>query len=63
MSKDVKIKWATIRVPETIVVDGRKYPRTQRNLDVVREWEKTKDDATLDKLSDIVLDFGLGEDK
>lgn len=57
MSKDIKIKYVLVRTPETIVVDGVKYPRTQRNLDVVNEYELSQDESVLDKLSTAVIEF------
>lgn len=56
-TKDIQITWVTIRVPETIKVDGITYPRHQRNLDVVAEYEATKDETVLDKLVNFSLDL------
>lgn len=57
MSKDIQIEYVTVRTPKTIVVDGVKYPRTQWNLNVVAEYEKTGDETVLDKLKDFALDI------
>ena len=55
--KDVKIKYITIKVPEEIKVDGKIYPNHQQNWNVIKEYEETKDDAILDRLIDVSLEF------
>lgn len=55
--KKVEIEYVLVRTPKCIVVDGKEYPNTQRNHDIVAEYNKTLDDTVLDKLSDIVLVF------
>lgn len=57
MSKKIKIDYKTYRIPAKIVVDGIDYPINQRNLDVVAEYEKTKDEAVLDKLINFSIVF------
>jgi len=57
MSKDIQIKYTLIRVPETITVDGVTYPRNQRNLDVVAEYEASQDENVLDKLVNFSIVF------
>lgn len=57
MSKDIQIKYKLIRVPETITVDGVAYPRNQRNLDVVAEYEATQDETVLNKLVNFSISF------
>lgn len=55
--KAVKVEYTNVRVPTSIVVDGISYPITGRNVDIVREYIKTKDDLVLDKLSEAVISF------
>lgn len=57
MSKQVNITYVLVKMPDHIEVDGVTYPRTQRNVDVVREYWETNDDSVLDRLSNIVLEF------
>lgn len=57
MAKDVNIEYTTIQVPTTIEVDGITYPLHQRNLEVVREYEASKDEKVLDKLVDFSFQF------
>ena len=57
MAKDIQIKYKIIRVPETITVDGITYPRNQRNLDIIDEYERTQDETTLDKLVNFSIEF------
>lgn len=61
MAKQVDIKYVAVQTPITIVVDGVEYPITGRNIDIVREYEQTKNESVLDNLSTMVLSFG--EDK
>jgi hypothetical protein len=57
VSKVIDIEYVLIRVPKTITVDGFTYPRNQRNLDVVAEYEKTQDESVLDRLVNFSLDI------
>ena len=55
--KEIKIEYATVYVPARIEIDGIVYPRHQWNFNVIKEYEKTKDEKVLDKLKDFSLDF------
>lgn len=55
--KDIQIEWVTIRTAKTIKVDGKVYPRNQRNLDVAREYDLTQDESVLNRLVDFSLDL------
>lgn len=57
MSKNINITGELIRIPKKIVVDGKNYPRTQHNINVVTEYWKTDDEKVLDRLSLAVLSF------
>ncbi len=57
MGKDIQIEYTTVTVPKTITVDGVTYPRNQRNLDVVAEYEVSKDESVLDKLVNFSFEF------
>lgn len=57
MSKDVNIEYKQYRLPYKIVVDGVEYPNTQRNWDVIAEYNQTKDETILDKLSNVSIEF------
>lgn len=52
MSKQVNIEYVAVQTPTVIEVDGKKYPIHRRNMEVIREYETTKDEAVLDKLVD-----------
>ena len=58
MSKDIQISDVLVRTPNVIQVDGVIYPRNQYNVNVVREYWETDDEAVLDKLTTVSLDFG-----
>jgi hypothetical protein len=57
MSKQIDINHILIKQPIRISVDGVDYPITRLNIDVVREYWETDDEAVLDKLSEIVIVF------
>lgn len=57
MNKDIQITYKRYRLPFKIVVDGIKYPNTQHNWDVIAEYNQTKDEKVLDKLSGAVMQF------
>lgn len=57
MSKTVNISYIIVKMPDKIEVDGVLYPRTQWNVNVVREYWDTGDEKILDKLSNVVLDL------
>jgi hypothetical protein len=57
MSKDIQIEYKQYRLPFKIVIDGVEYPNNQRNWDVIAEYEKTKDEAVLDKLVNLSIVF------
>lgn len=44
------------RKENKIEIDGNKYPPTQHNLDVWREYQQTQKEQVLDKLSKVVLE-------
>jgi hypothetical protein len=55
MSNDIDINHTFVKTPVRITVGGKKYPITQFNIDVVREYWDTHDPKVLDKLNDFVL--------
>lgn len=57
-NKNIDIKVALVRTPVKITVDGKTYPNTQWNYNVVREYWKTDDPKVLDNLKDFSLDLG-----
>jgi hypothetical protein len=57
MGKDIQIEYKQYRLPYKIVVDGVEYPNNQRNWDVIAEYNKTKDETVLDKLTKISIQF------
>jgi len=58
MSKDIQISEVLVRTPNVIQVDGVIYPRNQYNVNVVRKYWDTGDEAVLDKLTTVSLDLG-----
>lgn len=50
MAKNVQIEYRTVQIPSKIEVDGESYPISQRNVDVIREYESSKDEQVLEKL-------------
>ena len=57
MSKDIQISEVMVRMPNVIQVDGVIYPRTQFNVNIVRQYWETNDESVLDKLSEVQLVF------
>lgn len=57
MSKDVQIEYKQYRLPFKIVIDGVEYPNTQRNWDVIAEYNKDYDEKVLSKLTKAVIEF------
>jgi hypothetical protein len=55
MTEDIDIGHTFVKIPVRITVGGKKYPITQFNIDIVREYWDTKDPKVLDKLNDFVL--------
>lgn len=51
MSKDIQIEYKHYRLPAKIVIDDVEYPNTQHNWNVIAEYENTKDENVLDKLT------------
>lgn len=57
MSKDIQIEYKQYTLPFKIVVDGVTYPNTQRNWDVIAEYNKSGDESVLSKLHTAVLEW------
>lgn len=57
VSKDIQIEYKQYTLPFKIVVEGVHYPNTQRNWDVIAEYNNSLDEKILDKLSNAVLEF------
>lgn len=57
MSKQIDINHTFIKTPVRISIDGKNYPITKWNIDVVNEYWETGDEAVLDKLKDFALVF------
>ena len=55
--KKVEIKWEERTVPKEIKVDGKIYPNHNHNWNVLKEYLENKDEAVLDRLIDISLEF------
>lgn len=55
MGKDIKIDYKHYQLPYKIVVDGVEYPNHPWNLDIIAEYEATKDETVLDKLTKVSL--------
>ncbi len=55
MPKKVNIEYVSVQTPIVIEIDGKKYPLHRHNMEVVREYEATKDESVLDKLVDFSL--------
>lgn len=55
--KDIKIKKQQIEVVTEIIVDGKEYPITEWNRNVISDFEQTKDEKELEKLKDFTLVF------
>lgn len=53
----IEIEYKTIKVPTVIKVDGIIYPNHQRNWDIIKEYNETKDESVLKKLVDFSLDL------
>lgn len=45
----------------TFEIDGEHYPPTRHNLEVWREYQRTKNEDVLKRLSTVVLDLEVGE--
>jgi hypothetical protein len=54
----IKIETQTIVLPKLIEVDGKKYPITPYNVQVVMKYWETKNEDELKNLKDISLDLG-----
>jgi hypothetical protein len=54
---EINIETRTIEVPIKIEIKGKKFPITERNINVVREYWTTKDVRVLGKLIDISLEL------
>lgn len=54
---EIKIEHGIQYVPTRIEIDGKVYPRHQWNINVIREYEETKDESVLGKLKDFALEF------
>lgn len=57
MGKDIQIEYKWYTLPFKIVIDGVTYPNTQRNWDVIAEYNNTMDEEVLGKLSNVVIEF------
>jgi hypothetical protein len=55
MSKQIDINHTFVKIPVRITVDGVTYPRNQHNINVVKEYWETGDEAVLDKLVDFSI--------
>ena len=44
------------------VLDGKEWPMTEHNAEVLKEYHQSLDESVLKKLSGVILDFGE-EDK
>jgi hypothetical protein len=53
----IDIKKKMVEVIYEIWVNGKKYPLHQRNIEVAKEYEKTKDVSVLEKLVSFSLEF------
>lgn len=51
----INIKKRTVEIPVKIEIDGKNYPITQWNINIIREYEKTTDVLILNKLKDFSL--------
>lgn len=57
MSKDIQIEYKQYTLPFKISVDGVSYPNTQHNWNVISEYNNSKDESVLDKLTKAVIQF------
>lgn len=57
MSKTIDINHTFVKMPVRITIDGKTYPLTKWNVDVVNEYWETDDEAVLDKLKAFSLDL------
>jgi hypothetical protein len=57
MSKDIKIEYKQYKLPYKIIIDGVEYPNNQRNWDIIAEYNATKDETVLDKLTNFSIQF------
>lgn len=54
---NIEIKYKTIKVIDEIKIDGKTFPNHQKNWEVVKRYEKTKDKNILKELVDFSLEF------
>ena len=55
--KAIDINHTFVKTPVRITIDGKNYPITRRNIEIVNEYWDTNDETVLDKLHEIVLSF------
>jgi hypothetical protein len=57
MKRKIIIRKRKFLIPYEIKIDDVSYPIHRWNLDVIKEYEVTKDETVLEKLKSFSLDF------